>query len=461
MSTDRLKKLRERTTLVKAAALIEKRGGAEAVIAKLLKNTRSGRNGLAAAQTNKKQKDIEKKSDKFLKTSSVPPSAARPGAGITSMGTGMAPFQFRAQPQVAQNSLEIAGRGLQKAYPGLTPATKSTSAMKRNSGSVMASATRQTGKKAKGELVAPTAALTAAPVSPSSKTVLASREDVERHLEEMEKAAFVAPLVRGGVAAWKALRRGGGLTRAYRSAAAARTHGTRASRARDAARAADKAAAAAKRAKPPVRTPHTPGTGVNMFRNVYTQGGQQFAGPMNPINLIPGVGPRIQARMMNYARMGRQGADPKNVISLTRQGSNTGGQIARTAKGMGRGAMFGGGAGYGASYIPGVGDSDLKNASWYDGRRLRMAGMGAQIGTGFGGSAGAVVGSGLLNWRDPFGLNQGGANAMASLQEGANRMGRRSKIRSVVEARNKHAIDTRREQNARAADLDRTADPLP
>jgi len=201
----------------------------------------AGNRGTSAEMT--RQKEEKRKKADIIKEGIATQTGGRPGQGITAMGTGMAPYQFMAQPQVAQQSVEIAGRNLRTAWPGLTAAAKSTSPMKRNQGSIKASVKRQNPTAAKGELLSRSAALQqkdpaqlidqGGQMKAASVSLVVMNQQAASALagnSDMEKVA-IGGLIRFGGAAWKALRRGGGLRRAISSGGAARTHGTRATRA--------------------------------------------------------------------------------------------------------------------------------------------------------------------------------------------------------------------------------------
>ena len=414
MSTiEKLNALRERTVLTKAANALQKQGGVEAVINSMLKATKKGGNALANT-TMASEKGKRKKSDSFRKESMATPSSGRPGAGITAMGAGMAPFQFQAQPQVAQQSLEIAGRGLGQAYPGLTPATKSTSSMKRNSGSITASATRQTPKKAKGALIGPNSLQGDKTVIGSADIALMEKAAM-RKFAEMDKEAFLGPLIRGGIAAGKALFRGGGLRGAFGAGRAANTaHQT--SRIAAGARTLPVAtnagspsnlrilSGAAPRMNPSefgrlARTKNflrnSFNSGIGFQRNVFTQVNPatgravSFAGPKAWYNFLPG-GARYQTMALNRAAA-KSGMGP---ITLTRTGTGTGGVGTQAIKSVFRGGALGTGAGYGASFVPGIGDPSTQNVGLFDRQRLNMAAGGALIGAGgFGGGTKRLAGA--------------------------------------------------------------------
>lgn len=475
MSSEKLKRLRERTVLVKAANVIEKQGGVDRIITTLLKSTKTSGNALAnstVAKT-KSEKGDKKKSDNFLKSAMYASSGARPGQPITSMGTGLAPFAIQAQPKVAQNSVEIAGRGLKTAYPGLTEATKSTTAMKRNAGSIMASANRQKPKKAKSELVAPTASLTVAPVIQQQqvgKTAYASvdlaqlEKQAMSKLAEMNKEAIVG-LIRAGWSGLKALRAGKGLRTAYQAAKAPETFrqarlmqggartmgvGRSASEASTGARMLTGAKITAEQAgrsgllgKAQQAIANRFRGGIGMGRNIYQQGkgpGSKFIGEHSFLNYLPG-GSRLQ--LMRYNRLASNaGQDP---IRLLRQGTATGGIVNRVGKSLVRGTATGGALGYGSSFLPYVGDPSTKDVGFFDPQRLRMAKGGAMIGASAfgGGGASSLVARGLGLGMTPYSMDKGldvYAEGMANLQ-GAKQLrgagGRHSKMDAVINSRNK------------------------
>ena len=474
MSSEKLKRLRERTVLVKAANIIEKQGGVDRIVATLLKSTRTGGNALAnstAAKTKSEKRD-KKKSDNFLKSAMYAASGARSGPPITSMGTGLAPFAIQAQPKVAKTSVEIAGRGLKTAYPGLTEATKSTAAMKRNAGSIMASANRQKPKKAKSELVAPTASLTVAPVlqQQAGKTTYASvdlaqlEKQAMSKLAEMNKEAIVG-LVRAGYNAYKALRAGRGLRTAYQAARApgtfrqarlmqggARTMGVgrSASEAGTGARMLTGAKITAEQAgrsgilgKATQAIANRFRGGIGMGRNIYQQGkgpGSKFIGEHSFLNYLPG-GSRLQ--LMRYNRLASNaGQEP---IRLLRRGNATGGIVNRVGKSLISGTATGGTLGYGSSFLPYVGDPSTKDVGFFDPQRLRMAKGGAMIGasTFGGGGASSLVARGLGLGMTPYSIDKGldtYGQGMANIQ-GAKQLrgagGRHSKMDAVINSRNK------------------------
>ena len=464
MSLEKLKNLRERTVLVKAANVIEKQGGVDRIIATLLKSTKTSGNALAnstVAKT-KSEKGDKKKSDNFLKSAMYAGSGARPGPSITSMGTGLAPFAIQAQPKVAQNSVEIAGRGLETAYPGLTAANKSTAAMKRNAGSVMASANRQKPKKAKGELVAPTATLTAPPVIQQGKTAYASADLAQLEKQAMNKLALIG-FFRGAANAYKAWRAARGANAVARGATALRkgTEGMRS-------------------LSQPVYSGgrYDPGAyatrgqelfnkyvgqrfrrGIGMGRNIYEQGGQRFIGPRSWMNYIPG-GARFQTMAMN-ARAAKAGLDP---VKLVRTGTATGGIVTRTGKSLIRGAGAGGTLGYGASFVPGIGDPSTKDVGWADPQRLRMAAGGAMMGApilGGGGLTAGLAATGLTSMT-PYGMTEGMetfGRGMANIQ-GAKELrggGRYSKMDAVIKSRARQSTARSRDLQQQRKKLDAAA----
>lgn len=459
MSIDKLASLRERTTLVKAHNAIEKRGGIDRVLSALLKQTKTGGNALVNAQTSKVQKDLEEKNKLRVKKAAAA-FTGRPGQQITAMGTGMAPYQFRAQPQVAATSQEIAGQDLKKAWPGLTPATKSTSPMKRNTGSVMASARRQTGKKARNELVSNTQALLPAPVD-NTRTKLSQ--------VDMEKQAWIGGLMRLGKAGWDAAKAWRGAAQTARIARHAQRGG------RLLPRGNPTSALTSTRNLPtgnPLRASEfaTPvqgafqragsrlfGRGIGSGRNIYEVDNFKFVGRWNPLNLIPGGG-RFQA-----AAYRRQAAKAGlGNVKLVRTGANTGGIVNRAIKGTARGYGLGFGAGYGGSYLVHPHSDDV--GAW-DKRRFAMGRMGGSYGAAFGGGGvPGLLAGGAYSYADPLNERPRGAEAMAELQQmqGARR-GTASKMQAVTGQRNRNQAQrrtntqqttdrlTRRAQSAREA----------
>jgi hypothetical protein len=111
------------------------------------------------------------------------PETSRPGAPGAVMGQEMAPYPIKQQPATAATTQSLMGKKLV-----MYPARKSTSAMKRNSGSVITSAERQKPKRTSGGLIGNTE-----PLLQENKTALASasvaKAAVKKRLAELFKAS--------------------------------------------------------------------------------------------------------------------------------------------------------------------------------------------------------------------------------------------------------------------------------
>ena len=104
-------------------------------------------------------------------------------------------------------------------------------------------------------------------------------------------------------------------------------------------------------------------------------------------------------------------------IKLTRTGVGTGGVGTQAIKSVFRGGVLGGGAGYGASFVPGIGDPSTQNVGLFDRQRLNMAAGGALIGAGGfgGGTKRLALGLGAASY--PLGTFDTGMNTFSTGRE--------------------------------------------